>query len=420
MLSSLADWLHYIEQIHPKTIELTLARIQNVASRLGLLLTQKKRVIITVGGTNGKGSCVASIESLLLETGASVGAYFSPHLFRFNERIRLNGREVTDEQLCAAFTEIEKARAEISLTYFEFATLAACFLFQQEKIAYWVLEVGLGGRYDAVNIFSADIAVIASVSLDHLDYLGETRELIAYEKAGIFRKNGRVVYGESDVPASIWERALALETHFSCQGQEFGFIQQEESWRFWGEKQFDQLPKPIVSLQNAATALQVVSLLPTIKIRQEEVVRGLNNINLQGRFQLIQTEAALFVFDVAHNPASAQLLAENLTSIKKYRKIHALVGMLKDKDCLNTLRPLSAIIDMWWVAGLSGERGLSCVELMRVLSSLTSSPLQGFVSPEEAYQTLLYHVHPEDCVVVFGSFLTVTPVLERITCYSYV
>lgn len=403
---SLEGWLAKLEVCHPKTIDLTLDRITTVAQRLDLKPTG---FVITVGGTNGKGSCTALLESILQQAGFSTGAYFSPHLLVFNERIRLNGVEVTDEALLKAFTAIEQARGKITLTYFEFVTLAAFWLFQRANLEYWILEVGLGGRYDAVNIIDANLAIIASISLDHTDLLGNTRELIGREKAGIFRKKQCVVYGENDIPVSVQAESDKLECDISCQGKEFNFNKNAQSWDFIGKRTFKNLPYPAIALQNAATVLQAISLLPH-DIPEHAIISGLRNINLKGRFQRVSSS---LIVDVAHNPASAQQLAENIKTLKKPRQLHALVGMLRDKDHYNILSLLAEQFDTWWVTGLAGERGATSKIIGDCLKHMTSKPIFLFSAPEMAYDELMKQLHPEDCVIVFGSFLTVGAVLKH-------
>ncbi len=412
MFDSLATWLSWLEKLHPKSIELSLDRIQRVAQRLSLHTAPA--FVITVGGTNGKGSCVALLESILLHADFKVGAYFSPHLIHFNERIRINGDEVSDKALCQAFSVVNASRADVSLTYFEFTTLAALWLFQQAQLEFLILEVGLGGRLDAVNILSPDIAIIPTVSLDHTDWLGDTRELIAKEKAGIFRKDQTVIYGEADVPNSILQTCEQLHCALNKMDREFSFFKTGDTWDFIGKKKLTQLPLPIIALQNAATTLQAITSLPACFFVSEEAIRsGLQNINLKGRFQCFQQKATV-IFDVAHNPASAQRLAENLKEFKKFKKLYAVVGMLNDKDHKNTLLPLLDLIDSWYITSLPGDRGLSATQLSQVLSAFTSRPITLFPSPEIAYHQLQEILQPDEGVVVFGSFLTVGALLRSI------
>ncbi|OGT15299.1 MAG: hypothetical protein A3I12_05490 [Gammaproteobacteria bacterium RIFCSPLOWO2_02_FULL_38_11] len=410
MFNSLESWLQFLEKLHFKNIDLSLERIQRVAHQLGIRLPG---FVITVGGTNGKGSCVALLESILLNAGYTVGAYFSPHLISFCERARINGREVSTEIFCEAFSIINQARKDITLTYFEFTTLAVLYLFQQAALEFLLLEVGMGGRYDAVNILDPDIALITSISLDHTNYLGSNCNSIAREKAGIFRRNQKVVYGDPVIWPSLLEEVKSLECQLYSQNRDFFYMQHEKHWDFVGGKERKNLPYPSIALQNAASVLQAISLLlPSYSIPNKAVIQGLKKINLKGRFQRIQHKSVHFTLDVAHNPASAILLAENFKKIKNSKRRYALVGMLIDKDHQATLAPLVPFIDAWWVTALPGERGASAEHLGQCLKKITKTPILLFSQLKQAYDNLICHLEPTDDVLVFGSFLTVGGVLK--------
>jgi dihydrofolate synthase/folylpolyglutamate synthase len=410
MFNHLDNWLAYLEKLHPKTIDLGLERINQVANALQLFLF--KPFVITVAGTNGKGSCVALTENILLQAGNRVGTYTSPHLLKYNERIRVNGKEVSDAMLCEAFAVIEKARATISLSYFEFGTLAALWLFKQAQLDVVVLEVGMGGRLDATNVMDADIAIISSIALDHVEWLGNTREAIGFEKAGIMRSGKPCVCGDFAVPQSIRQHAEQLGSQLYCQNEAFGYEQVGETWNWWSQtKKLNGLPLPKIDLQNAATVLQAVHLLPdTFKINQQVLEDSLQQVFLPGRFQTISGKITT-ILDVAHNPASATLLAKNLPTSVGEGKTLAVVGMLSDKDRIGTLQPLLSKIDAWYVGSLDVARGASAGVLLEALQQLGVENKQGELSVTLAYQQALVSAKPGDRIVVFGSFYTVAEVM---------
>ena len=411
MNPDLNTWLAYIEKLHPNTIDLGLDRVQAVGEKLGLL--NPACPVITVAGTNGKGSCVTILESIFSSQEYRVGAYLSPHLERYNERIHIAGNWAIDAELCEAFAAIESARQKISLTYFEWGTLAALWLFKKAQVDILVLEVGLGGRLDAVNIVDPDIAIITTIDLDHTEWLGMDRESIGKEKAGIFRSGKPAVCGDLNPPQSIQETALALNTPLYCQGTHFGYTVSGENWQFWRENiMSDPLPLSPLLLQNAATALMAIELLKDkVVISVDAIKQGLTKAFLPGRFQIVAKHPTI-ILDVAHNPEGCRKLCEQLKMTPVKGKTHAVVGMLKDKNHEQSLKPLIACVDKWYTAPLECERSASSESLAKTLSALKAADISQFQTVAEAYKTVLNHVTVHDRIVVFGSFYTVSPILQ--------
>ena len=420
IIRSKEAWLSYLETCHPKSIDLGLDRINIVAKRLDVLHFDCP--VITIGGTNGKGSCVALTQAILVSAGYRVGSYTSPHLLDFNERIQIANKFVSDAALCAAFEEIEKARHGLSLTYFEFATLAALFLFKQAKLDAILLEVGLGGRLDAVNCIDADISVISTIDLDHMEWLGHTRELIAKEKAGIMRPNKPCVFGDFLLPTSVYQQATLLNTPLYIQNQTFKYKKQLSTWMWESRQQtLDNLPLPRIDLQNAATVLQVIELLSAkFSITLTSIEEGLTQAFIPGRFQIIEKNAIQFILDVAHNPAGGRCLARRLINESCQGKTYAVVGMLADKDITNTLAALSELIDYWYLADLDVTRGATAEQLSQCLDFNKSHSIFKFSSPRLAMQQACKRVKRGDRVLVFGSFHTVNLILKDLSEFSYI
>lgn len=371
--------------------------LKNIATELNLIPINKP--IIVVGGTNGKGSCVAFLSAILQAAGYHVGTFTSPHLYHYNERIQCNGIPVTDAEITEAFNYLEK----FELNYFEQATLAALYIFQKKPLDVLVLEVGLGGRLDPVNIVDADLAIISTVSLDHVNELGDTREKIGWEKAHIFRANKPAVCGDFKTPESVKKYAKEIGANLFCYGDDYDFVNDVESWSWSNNLQrADHLPLPLLPLQNAATVLQALTqfILP---ISIEAIFHGLKNASLPGRFQIIK-EPVLQVLDVAHNPESAMLLAKNLQQQNISGKTFAVVGMLADKDIAATLAPLLPLVDHWYVATLDHPRGASSEELLRHLKANS----KGFKNIVDAHHEAMQDAKPNDRIVIFGSFHTVS------------
>jgi len=408
---SLEDWLSYLEQMDPSKIELGLERVRQVAERLELLPLPSK--VVLIGGTNGKGSTAAIMEQILISAGYSVGVYSSPHLLRYTERVRINGREAPPEQHCRAFAEIEQIRGDIPLTYFEFGTLSALSLFKRQAPQVVLLEVGLGGRGDATNIVEPDVAVITTIALDHTDWLGDSREQIGLEKAGILRRGVPAVIGEPDLPGTVREYAMNLGAELVAVGEGFGYAldsgQSGQSWHWQGAgRVLRELPLPKLPLANAATALAALTKL-ALPLSDEVIREGIAQASLTGRFQLVATTPVSYV-DVAHNPESAALLADRLQALREQqsgRRVLAVVGMLKDKDVSTTLEQLEGVVDSWYPASLKGPRGAAAEMLQAVLEGDRT-----FASVTEAWQAALADARPEqDVVIGFGSFYTVAEIL---------
>lgn len=404
---SLADWLCYIEQSHPADkIELGLERVSQVAGRAELALLPGK--VVLIAGTNGKGSTARTLEQLLLAQGFTVGVYSSPHLLRFNERLRINNQDVADELWVDAFALVEALRADTALTYFEFTTLAAFAVLKRQPVDFCLIEVGLGGRLDATNIVNPEISVITTIDLDHQDWLGDDRESIGREKAGIFRQNKPVVIGELASPDSVLARAEELSCPQLTVNQHYFYQQHADNWSWrCGNVAYQALPLPMLPVQNVATSLAVLcqlGLLPQPAVLQSV----LTTISLPGRMQFLQNQPAIVV-DVAHNPQSARYLASKLTELKpRYKRVHALVGMLKDKDITQALAPLTAIIDQWHLTSLPGVRGASATQLA---NTLAVTNCQQYPDATQAFKEVVTQLQSDDLLVIFGSFVTVSAVL---------
>jgi len=398
-MKSLADWLRFIEKQHPQTIAMGLERVTQV---LGRMKIQLQGPVITVGGTNGKGSTCAMLESILRAAGYRTGLYTSPHLLTYNERVRVAGTEAADAALCAAFEAVEAAREEVPLTYFEFGTLAALWHFQLQQVEAAVLEVGLGGRLDAVNALDPDCAVLTSVGIDHVDFLGTDRESIGREKAGIFRPNRPAVIAEPDPPKSV----LGAVGNKLFIGKDFGFTAQQGQWTYWGPRgKRPGLAHPAlrggIQLRNAAAALCALDALE-LPIAAQHVRRGLAEVTLPARFQVLPGRPQV-ILDVAHNVEAARTLAENLAASGFAPETIAVCGMLRDKDIAGVLRALAPRITRWHLASLEGPRAASAEDLAHHLEG----PVFMHESPRAALAAALERAGEDDKIVVFGSFLTV-------------
>ncbi|MFO1506421.1 MAG: bifunctional tetrahydrofolate synthase/dihydrofolate synthase [Lysobacterales bacterium] len=424
--TTLEAWLDYQQQLHPQAIALGLERVREVWSRLGAPLPAP--VVITVGGTNGKGSTVAFLEAMLAAGGMKVGAYTSPHLLRYNERVRVAGVDVTDAVLVDAFARIEGARSEVPLTYFEFGTLAAFLVFADAAVDVAVLEVGLGGRLDAVNLVDADAAIVATVDLDHQAWLGPDRESIGREKAGIFRAGRPAISGESDPPASLVAHARAIGARLEVLGRDFGWDVEPGLLRFWrksgagdsavsAERTVSVIPETLVlegafQRANAAAAIAALSALgDRVRWRSDvlavRVQRAGTPPFLAARLQRIDTNPELVV-DVGHNPQAARALADWLATNPAAGRTRAVYGALSDKDVSAIAAALSGHVDEWFLAGLDGEspRGMPVAELReRVRRGLpTDSVARMFTSPGAALDAAFAASGPDDRILAFGSF----------------
>ncbi len=420
-LMSLDEWLVHLEKIHHKSIELGLERINRVKNDLEL--TSDFPVII-VGGTNGKGSACSMLESILSHAGYHVGCYTSPHLLRYNERIRIDRKEIGSDALCETFGVIESVRIDsgTSLTYFEFSTLAAMHLFVQFKVDIAVLEVGLGGRLDATNVFDADCAILTSIGLDHTDYLGFTREAVSFEKAGIFRNTKVAICSEPNAPPAIAQHAEAIGANLRQINDDFGYIIQNDQWRFWGPNgKHYCLPYPSLrgenQLQNASACLMALDALrENVPVSINDIRLGLLDIQLPGRFQVFLGQP-IEIVDVAHNPDSARALANNLESMGPYNKTYAVFSMLKDKDIAGVVLALKHCVDIWLVSSLNVPRGVSGDELAEVLENAGIKKKDGniivFHDPVAAYGFACEQATKNDRICVLGSFYTVGAVLQH-------
>ncbi len=428
--NTLNDWLDYISLIHPREIELGLERIGLVANRLNI--SKPAPSVVSVAGTNGKGSCVAFMESVLEQAGYRTGVYSSPHIHHFNERIRICGAEASDSDICRAFSVVDEARKEVSLSYFEYATIAALYLFQSADLDCVLLEVGLGGRLDAVNLVDADVAIISSISLDHEDWLGSDLEIIGQEKAGIMRAKIPVIIGEQSPPESLRIRAKELEAQAFFINEHFNInVAADQSyWNWAGSQGADKivsennLPLPKLALSNVATAMQALHQLP-LKLKKEHYVYALKNKTLAGRFEQrrdSRTGKKVF-FDVAHNPAAAKLLCKNLQDYRiqnpEIERIAVVIAVMADKDIEAMVIALESCLDIWYIAQVGDARSLASGEAYRrIVEALRASPAGDkaersateYESVEAAYKSACNAYSDADLIVVTGSFFTVAAV----------
>ena len=412
----LEDWLTWQQSAHPRPIDLGLERVTRVLARTGWV--RPRQPVITVGGTNGKGSCVAMLDAMLRAGGYRVGTFTSPHLVDYRERIRVDGQWVSEASLVAAFERIADALGGDSLTFFEFNTLAALLVFETAAPDALVLEVGLGGRLDAVNVLDPDVAVVVSVALDHMEFLGPDVESIGREKAGIFRRGRPAICGMPAPPASLCEVAAALRADLRVRDRDFRGIEHAHGlWSFEDATgRIERLPAPAlagaVQVGNAATALAALRALgPRLQLDRAAIERGLRDVRLSGRFQRVMDGQGIeWVFDVAHNPAAAAVLAESLRRHPVPGRTLAVCGMLADKDVAAVLAELRECCDAWFAAGTDGPRGLGDAALARLAARAGITMAQGGAVPD-AMRMAAALARAGDRVVVFGSFHTVGPAL---------
>ena len=416
---TLDAWLAYLEQLHPQAIAMGLERVLRV--RHGLAL-DPGYPIITVGGTNGKGSCCAMLEAVLLHAGYRVGCYTSPHLLRYNERVRIGGKEADDAALCRAFARIESARNLASgtlLTYFEFGTLAAMLAFAEADIGVAILEVGLGGRLDAVNAFDADCALVASIDFDHQGYLGDTREAIGFEKAGIFRAGRPAICADADPPATLSVHAAAIGTELMLINRDFGCVADQTQWRYWGPGgERHGLPYPALrgayQLANAAACITALNCLrERLPVTAQDVRSGLLLADLAGRFQVLPGRPTV-ILDVAHNPHAARALAANLASMPRSANTLAVFGMLADKDIAGVVDAVKSSVTQWFVASTGGPRAASTAQLAVALAGAgVAVPVTRCDDIAGAWHAACNTATEDDKILVFGSFLTVAAVMRE-------
>jgi dihydrofolate synthase/folylpolyglutamate synthase len=393
-----------------------LERVNRVLASLAL---HPALPIVTVGGTNGKGSICAMLESILYAAGYRVGLYTSPHLLRYNERVRIGRVPVTDAELCRAFAEVERARGDTPLTYFEFGTLAAMIVFLRTRLDAVILEVGLGGRLDAVNAFDCDVAVIASVDLEHKEYLGDTREKIAFEKAGIFRRGKPAVVAEPDCPHSMTDHAAQIGAHLLLIDRDFDCAGDANQWRYRGPGGTrGGLPFPALrgehQLRNAAAALTALDTLrERLPLSMLDIRRGLLETDVAGRFQVLPGRPTV-ILDVAHNPHAARSLAENLKRMGLFRETIAVFGMLKDKDIAGVVDAVKGEITRWLVADIRERRGATAAQLEEALAAAgVSGEIIAFENAAAAFREACRTATVNDRILVFGSFLTVAQAMAE-------
>ncbi len=423
--STLNDWLTLLEVRHPKLIDMGLERVAVVKDRLGIAF---ECPVITVGGTNGKGSTCAMLESILLQAGYRVGLYTSPHLIDFNERARINGEPVSDDELIAQFAAIEAQRGDVSLTYFEFTTLAILRLFAHVNLDAVILEVGLGGRLDAVNVIDADVAIVTSVDIDHSEYLGDTREQIGFEKAGIFRPGRVAVCSDPVPPQTLVEHAEAIGTDLWLFGRDFNYAGDKQQWNYGGRTmRRNSLGYPSLrganQLLNASAALAALEALRyRLPVGAQEVRTGLMLVELPGRFQVLPGRPSV-ILDVAHNPHAAATLARNLDNMGFHRYSFAVFGAMQDKDIAGVIAHLKDRIDHWCLTDLPVARAATAADLAHRLAQagVESSTVAGaersiltFASPAEAFAHARSKAGEDDRIAVFGSFLTVAGVMQAL------
>ena len=415
MSEGLLVWLARIERLHAKPIDLGLDRVRRVADRLGLRLDIPT---IIVGGTNGKGSTCAMLDAILRSAGYRVGLYMSPHLLQFNERARIDGVDASDDALISQFEAVEQARGDTTLTYFEFTTLAIVRLFSKSKLDAAVLEVGLGGRLDAVNLFDADVAIVTSVAMDHMDYLGATRELIGAEKAHIYRAGRPAICSDPEPPRALLEHARAIGADLWRFGHDFNYQGDRQQWAYAGRHtRRASLPYPALrganQLLNAAGALAALeALVSRLPVSQQAVRQGLLTVQLPARFQVLPGKPAI-VLDVAHNPHAAAVLAQNLDMMGFYPQTYAVFGMLNDKDVGGVVAKVGNRIDHWYVAPTSGARGASAATIARhVRAVMPAASVSEHANVAAALASARERATADDRILAFGSFVSVAEAMR--------
>ena len=414
---TLKGWLDWQESLHPLAIDLGLERAAQVFRVLNPDCI--KPPTITVAGTNGKGSCIAYLEAIYKAQGYRVGAYSSPHILTYNERIKINGLPVSDELICEAFARIESVRGNTSLSYFEFGTLAALDIFWRSGLDVQLLEVGLGGRLDAVNIVDPDIALITSIGIDHVDWLGATREAIGREKAGIFRADTPAIVGDCNPPLSLLQSAIDKNARLYCIAQDFYYKKQSTTWDWFGDdRHISELPEPGLKgehqYRNASAVILAVQLLAKILPVSDEAIRiGLKNCRLLGRFQLINDKIPVLL-DVGHNPEAVKTLFDYLVTTFPGKRIHAVFSMMKDKDIAAVLEIMSPVVYDWFFAPLANPRAATETLMREIFSRSSVTRVSfGFTGFSEAYDAVKNQAQDDDLLLVFGSFFLVSDCLNE-------
>ena len=421
MTRTLDQWLAYISAQHPSAIALGLERVRDVWDRMQLPKKEAKAggtpvLHITVGGTNGKGSTCAFLEQILIESGYRVGLYTSPHLIAYNERVRIDGKDADDAALVAGFEAVEAARDDTPLTYFEYATLGALAMFAKEKVEVAILEVGLGGRLDAVNIIDADVSIVVSVDLDHQAYLGPDKESIGFEKAGIYRTGRPAIYGDTDPPKRLVEHAQSIGADLMLFGRDYRYDAHERQWDFVGRKGPKRaLPMPALrgrwQLKNASAALAALDeVADRLPVSLGEVKRGLMTVRLTGRLQTIPGRPSI-VLDVAHNPQAARALADGLGDMGFAERTFAVFGILGDKDAAGVIDAMKGRVDRWYVASPESERAARAEDIAKLLAA-RGAETRSFATISAALESARREAGPNDRIAVFGSFYTVAEALR--------
>lgn len=416
--NTMTEWLAGIEQLHPKNIEMGLERIRIIKERLGIRFDCP---VITVGGTNGKGSTCTMMQAIWQKAGHRVGLYSSPHIHDFEERVRIDGQTVSEETIVHYFKKVEAARGDIPLTFFEFTTLTIMQILAEASLDVVILEVGLGGRLDAVNLIDAEVAVVTNVDIDHVDYLGHTRELIGYEKAGIFRRGKMAVYGDYDPPHSLVAHADEIGADLHVIGRDYNSICQGDHWSYIGPAiQFDNLDPPTLhgknQVKNATNVLMVLEAMQEVLPFDEKAVRaGLSQVHLPGRFQMLQKEP-LVIVDAAHNPHAAVVLVENLRSMGEFHATYAVFGAMSDKDIEGVIAPMKDTVDFWYLTGLPLPRAATTGMLKEKLVAAGVRPerIQRFETAVAALNTAKINARKNDRIIAFGSFWIVTGVTQTV------
>ncbi|MCV6588538.1 MAG: bifunctional tetrahydrofolate synthase/dihydrofolate synthase [Marinobacterium sp.] len=410
---SLAQWLDWVERMHPTEIELGLERVRRVYESLQLDFGNTQ--LVTVAGTNGKGSTIAYLATILQQAGYRTGCYTSPHFLRYNERVVLEQQQASDEALCQAFQAVDAVRGDVSLTYFEWGTLVALYLLAQAKLDVALLEVGLGGRLDAINIVDPHIAVVTSIGLDHIDWLGDDIEVIGAEKSGIFRAGRPAVSGVDQPPASIAATAQQLGAVLYQRDLAFSVEREDDCWHWCGKGSdgeslnYHNLPIPQLPFQNAATALQVLALLPQ-QVDQQAIIEGLQQARMTGRMQDVAIPEGRCLLDVAHNPQAAELMVERLSDYQG--KVRLVLGMLGDKDYAQVLQILQPLAGHFYLATLNGPRGCSAQSLAAMLPD--NAPAACYDSVAQALSAARQALQADECLLVAGSFFTVSAALDAL------
>lgn len=407
----LGAWLTLLENRHDKQIQLGLERVALVAQKLSL--TKPTFPVITVAGTNGKGSTVAALESIYNAAGYRTGSYTSPHLLRFNERIKSCGEPLEDSAIVEALTAIEAGRGDTPLTYFEMVTLAAFWYFTHNPPDVLIVEVGLGGRLDATNVLDADLAIITTIDYDHQDYLGDTLDAIAFEKSGILRPNQWFIYADENPPKSLMERALSLNTHSFYLGRNFDYSQTSESLTLMlGKEAIYQGARPNLHSKSAAAALLAAYLLQSVlPLTSEQLVKAMQTVFIPGRLQSMEYQGINVLLDVSHNPQSARCLA-NYLERNRGKNIHFVFGAFKDKDISGIITAVKHFAHAWYPVALTGNRALTEEMMKQYFSDLGISVKTCYADPVSGFQQAIANAKANEPVVVFGSFHTVGPVMD--------